>query len=93
MRQPPVEELVVRTGSRYAVVAIVLARARQLIAGDIPAVDTDARNPVTVALEELGRGRLRVEAREGESGPGRPAAKEPAPEDEVAVGAGAGGVA
>ncbi|HYM91065.1 MAG TPA: DNA-directed RNA polymerase subunit omega [bacterium] len=71
MRQPAVEELVARTRNRYLAVAIVMLRARQLIAGDMPVIDTAARSPVTVALEELAQGRLRAEIREGHSRLGR----------------------
>jgi DNA-directed RNA polymerase subunit omega len=63
MLQPPLEQLVTRTGGRYAAAAIVAARARQLITGDLPAVDTAALSPVTVAMEELATGRLRAEPR------------------------------
>ncbi|GEM_PF-2784297 len=73
MRQPPIEILVERAGSRYAAAAIAADRARQLSAGALPAVGTVATNPLTVALEELAAGRLRVETpqrqREAEPGP------------------------
>lgn len=88
MRQPSIEELVAQTGGRYAAVAIVAARARQLAAGDVPAVDTDALNPVTIAMEELARGRLRIELRES---PHVRAATSTAGEEEPAVVAVSGG--
>lgn len=70
VRQPPIEVLVARAGSRYAAAAIVAVRARQLSAGALPAVGTSATTPLTVALEELAAGKLRVELQR-EAPPGR----------------------
>jgi DNA-directed RNA polymerase subunit omega len=36
-------------------------RARELRAGQLPLVDVDSQNPVTVALEEIAAGRIRPE--------------------------------
>jgi DNA-directed RNA polymerase subunit omega len=58
MRQPSVEVLIERAGSRYAAVVLVAARARQLSAGANRLVDTDARGAVAVALDELATGKL-----------------------------------
>lgn len=62
MRQPPVEVLVERAGTRYAAAVIAAQRARQLSDGALPVVGTGATNPVTVALEELAAGKLRAQA-------------------------------
>ncbi len=70
MRQPPIEVLVARAGNRYAAAAMAAARARQLSAGALPAVGTSATNPLTVALEEIAAGKLRVEVQR-EAQPGR----------------------
>jgi DNA-directed RNA polymerase omega subunit len=63
MRTPPLEELLVKVSPSYALVNVVAARARQLIAGDLPAIETTARNPVLIAMEELASGRLHLESR------------------------------
>jgi DNA-directed RNA polymerase subunit omega len=65
MLRPSLEELEAVAGGRYAAAAIVAARARQLVTGDLPAVDTVSLSPVTVAMEELARGAIRVEVPEG----------------------------
>jgi DNA-directed RNA polymerase subunit omega len=71
MRQPPVEMLVARAGTRYAAAVIAAQRARQLSEGALPVVGTEATNPLTVALEELAAGKLRAEAPRQEAPPGR----------------------
>lgn len=63
MRQRPIEELLVRISPRFAMVNAVAARAEQLVRGDLPAVETNTRNPVLVAMEELALGRLHLEVR------------------------------
>lgn len=63
MRQRPIEELLVKISPRFAMVNAVAARAEQLVRGDLPAVETNTRNPVLVAMEELALGRLHLEAR------------------------------
>jgi DNA-directed RNA polymerase subunit K/omega len=69
MWHPPVE-LLVRAGNRYAAVAMVAARARQLRAGAFRGVADGSTHPVTVALEELTSGRLILEAPSGDGGQG-----------------------
>lgn len=67
MWHPPVE-LLIRAGNRYAAVAMVAARARQLRAGAFSEVAARSTHPVTVALEELTSGRLILEAPSGDGG-------------------------
>ena len=45
-------------GSKYALVALAAKRAKQLKAGAPILVDTQSRNPLTVALEEIAAGRI-----------------------------------
>ena len=61
MRQPSIEVLIERAGSRYAAAVLVAARARQLSAGANRLVDSDARGAVAVALDELASGKLLAE--------------------------------
>jgi len=60
MRQGPVEALLVKISPRFAMVNAVAARAEQLISGDLPAIETNTRNPVLVAMEELAVGKLHL---------------------------------
>ncbi len=61
MRTRPLEELLGKVSPPYALVNVVAARARRLIAGDLPAIETTMRNPVLIAMEELALGKLHVE--------------------------------
>ena len=63
MHTPPLEELLAKVPARYALANVVAGRARQLIAGDLPAIETTTRNPVLIAIEELASGRLHIESR------------------------------
>ena len=63
MRTRPLEELLAKVSPPYALVNVVAARAEQLIAGDLPAIETTMRNPVLIAMEELALGKLHVEPR------------------------------
>jgi len=60
MRQRPIEALLERIGGRFEMVNAVAARAEQLVAGDIPAIETSTRNPVLVAMEELALGKFHI---------------------------------
>jgi DNA-directed RNA polymerase omega subunit len=81
MKMPPLEELLVKVPARYALVNVIGSRAQQLIAGDLPAIETTTRNPVLIAFEELASGKLHLESR------GTPVARKKEPElpDLVAV--------
>jgi len=60
--KPPLEALLDRVESKYALVIVAAKRARQLKEGALPLVDVDSSNPVTVALEEIAAGKIRYEA-------------------------------
>ena len=45
-------------GSKYSLVVLAAKRAKQLKSGAAPLVDTDSRNPLTVALEEIAAGAI-----------------------------------
>jgi DNA-directed RNA polymerase subunit omega len=47
--------------SKYTLVSVAAKRARQLLEGRPPRVQTDARKPVSIALEELMQGKLYFE--------------------------------
>ena len=69
MRTRPLEELLARVSPRYALVNVVAARARQLIAGDLPAIETTMRNPVLIAMEEIALRKLHLETRRAAGAP------------------------
>ncbi len=46
--------------SRYSIVMATAKRARQIIEGDEPLVDADGRKPLTIAVQELNDGKLKI---------------------------------
>lgn len=61
MIKPPLEELLEQVESKYALVLATAKRARQIKEGSLPLVDIDSTNPVSIALEEIATGKIRVE--------------------------------
>lgn len=59
--KPTLEELLDQVDNKYALVIATAKRARQIKDGGLPMVDVDSANPVTVALEEIATGKIRVE--------------------------------
>jgi DNA-directed RNA polymerase subunit omega len=59
--RPPIETLLERVPNKYLLVMLAAKRARELRAGQLPLVDVDSQNPVTVALEEIAAGRIKPE--------------------------------
>lgn len=53
MLNPSFKELSDRGDSRYTLAMLVSKRARQIIEGDNPLVETDSNKPVSIALEEV----------------------------------------
>jgi DNA-directed RNA polymerase subunit omega len=64
MIRPPIETLLERVPNKYLLVMLAAKRARELRAGQLPLVDVDSQNPVTIALEEIAAGRIRPEVPE-----------------------------
>ena len=46
--------------SRYSIVMAASKRARQIIAGEDTLVDTRQTTPLSVAIEELNRGKIKI---------------------------------
>ena len=46
--------------SRYSIVMATAKRARQIVAGDTPLVDGRGKKPLSIAVEELNRSRIRI---------------------------------
>ena len=46
--------------SRYAIVLATAKRARQIIAGETPLVEADGKKPLSIAIQELQSGKIKI---------------------------------
>jgi DNA-directed RNA polymerase subunit omega len=46
--------------SRYSIVMATSRRARQIIAGEEPLVEEKGRKPLSVAIDELNQGKIKI---------------------------------
>lgn len=46
--------------SRYSIVLATAKRARQIIAGEEPMVEADGKKPLSVAIQELENGKIKI---------------------------------
>lgn len=53
MINPSIVDLLEKVDNRYSLVVVVSKRARQLIDGDAPLINTDLTKPVTVSINEI----------------------------------------
>ena len=53
--------------SRYSIVMATSKRARQIIAGDEELVDGKGKKPLSVAVEELNQGKVKITSEDEES--------------------------
>jgi DNA-directed RNA polymerase subunit omega len=58
MLNPSLSNLLKNGESKYTLVMVTSKRARQLIDGEKPLVETSSSKPVTIALEELLEGKI-----------------------------------
>jgi DNA-directed RNA polymerase subunit omega len=58
MLNPSFIELAEKGDSRYTLVILTSKRARQIIEGAIPLVNTSSKKPVSIALEEVLEGKI-----------------------------------
>ena len=56
MTEPPIGELLSKVDCRYTLAVEASKRARELIGGSLPLIDTKDNNPLTIAIEEINRG-------------------------------------
>lgn len=68
MINPSVVDLVKKTGDRYSVVVITAKRARQIIAGSRPLIDSDITKPLTIAINELDEDKFKFEVEVAKEG-------------------------
>lgn len=57
-------------GNRFSLITLVRKRALNLVDGSPPLVETDSRNPVSVALEEIHQGKVRIRTDESSASSG-----------------------
>ena len=67
MTEPPIGELLDKVDCRYTLAVEASKRARELIGGSLPLIDTKDSNPLSIAIEEINRG-LITYSRTEESG-------------------------
>ena len=56
MFQPDLDEILSKVDCRYSPIVEIAKRARELVDGDEPLIDTDEINPVSIAIEEIDQG-------------------------------------
>ena len=56
MTEPSIGELLEKVDCRYTLAVEASKRAREIIAGGLPLIDTKDSNPLTIAIEEINRG-------------------------------------
>jgi DNA-directed RNA polymerase subunit omega len=62
MIEPSVIDLLKNIDNRYTLVVMTGIRARQLIEGSTPLVNIDSTKPVTIAINEISKGKLSYES-------------------------------
>ncbi len=53
MLKPSIDELVNMAGSRYSLVIMTSKRARKIIEGEAPLIETEYSKPVSIAVREM----------------------------------------
>jgi DNA-directed RNA polymerase subunit omega len=61
MINPSIVELLAKVDSRYSLVIITSKRARQIIEGSKPLIDTEKSKPLTLAINEFNSGAFTFE--------------------------------
>lgn len=61
MIYPALDVLMDKVDSKYTLVIVAAKRARELMNGDAPLVESKSNKPVTIALKEIAQGRLKYE--------------------------------
>ncbi|MGI6240192.1 MAG: DNA-directed RNA polymerase subunit omega [Christensenellales bacterium] len=56
MIDPPIGELLEKVDCRYTLSVVASKRARELIAGAMPLIETKETKPLSIAIEEIRRG-------------------------------------
>lgn len=64
MIEPPIGELLNKVDCRYTLAVEASKRAREIIAGSAPLLDTKEVKPLTIAIEEINRDLITYERAE-----------------------------
>ena len=56
MIDPPIGELLKKVDCRYTLAVEASKRARELIGGNMPLIETKETKPLSIAIEEINRG-------------------------------------
>ena len=56
MTEPPIADLLSKVDCCYTLAVESSMRARELIGGSLPLIDTKDTNPLSIAIEEINRG-------------------------------------
>ena len=56
MIDPPIGELLEKVDCRYTLAVEAAKRARELIGGSMPLIETKETKPLSIAIEEINRG-------------------------------------
>ena len=55
MTEPPIGELLEKVDCRYTLAVEASKRAREIIGGSLPLIDTKETKPLSIAIEEINR--------------------------------------
>ncbi|MCL6449825.1 MAG: DNA-directed RNA polymerase subunit omega [Acetobacteraceae bacterium] len=61
MLEPSLDALVKKVDSKYTLVVAAAKRARELVDGKQPSIEAKSTQPVTIALEEISQGQIKLE--------------------------------
>ncbi len=61
MIYPSLDHLLKKVDSKYTLVVLTARRAREIVGGDAPMVVCKSNKAVTVALQEIGEGKITYE--------------------------------
>lgn len=61
MLNPSFKDVLKEGDSKYTLVMLTAKRAREIIDGKEPLIDTDSKKPVTIAIEEIVNGKVTYE--------------------------------
>lgn len=61
MLNPSFKDVLKEGDSKYTLVMLTAKRARQIIDGNSPLIETESTKPVTIAIEEIVKGKVTYE--------------------------------
>ncbi|HMM19427.1 MAG TPA: DNA-directed RNA polymerase subunit omega [Selenomonadales bacterium] len=61
MINPPLDALLKKVDCKYTLAVFAAKRAREIMSGACPLVESKSNKPVTIALEEIAQGKIRYQ--------------------------------